>query len=440
MSQHWAALRTPSHNPSTRIESHGLAMWALQFTPRVTHLDEAVLLELEGCLRLFGGEEQLRIRITEEAMQQGVETVSWAPTSLAALAFARSGVIDGFAGPLALLLDSIPFEAVSAVAAHQANLARLGCKTLGDVRRLPRGGISRRFDQHVLTALDQTYGLRPYAHEWVCLPETFSCKLELPGRVDTAASLMFGAHRMLLQMCGWLAARNCGTTAFVLRWFHDTLRCKTAGEGGELVIRTAEPSRDVRHLGRLLSEHLAKVKLLAPVGDLEIAALEVLSLGDNNKSLIPDTLHSGEELGLVLERLAARLGPERVLRPALKEDHRMEWMQAWMPAANAGKTRAAQLPRTVDIPQPSWIFPKPLKLAVTSDRPLYQGPLQLMVGPHRVEGGWWHSEANAAGVQETRNVQRDYWVALSQHAGILWVFQERLAHDQISWYLHGVFA
>lgn len=440
MSEHWAALLTPSPDTNTPIDFHGLAVWALQFTPRVAHLDEAVVMEVEACMRLFGGADSLRARITEESIQQGVGIVSWAPTSLAALAFARSGVTDGFTGPLAQLLDRIPFEAVTAIAAHQPVLARLGCKTLGDVRRLPRGGISRRFDQHVLTALDQAYGLRPAVHEWVSLPESFAVKLELPGRVDTAASLMFGAHRLLLQMCGWLAARNSGTTAFVMRWFHDTLRSKTAGEGGELVIRTAGPSRDVRHLGRLLAEHLAKVELLAPVGDVEIAALEVHSLVDDNKTLIPDSLRSGEDLVLVLERLAARLGPECVLRPSVTEDHRLEWMQTWRPAVGMPKTRAPKLPRTLDVPQPSWVLPKPLKLAVASDRPLYQGPLRLVVGPHRVEGGWWHREKNAAGQQETQNVQRDYWVALSQHAGILWVFQERLAHDQISWYLHGVFA
>jgi hypothetical protein len=40
----------------------------------------------------------------------------------------------------------------------------------------------------------------------------------------------------------------------------------------------------------------------------------------------------------------------------------------------------------------------------------------------------------------TGHVQRDYWVALSEHAGVLWVFQERLADDDTAWYLHGVFA
>ena len=53
---------------------------------------------------------------------------------------------------------------------------------------------------------------------------------------------------------------------------------------------------------------------------------------------------------------------------------------------------------------------------------MYQGPLQLVVGPHRVEGGWWHRIEDAEGSQSIQNVQRDYWVATSQHAGILWVF------------------
>lgn len=44
------------------------------------------------------------------------------------------------------------------------------------------------------------------------------------------------------------------------------------------------------------------------------------------------------------------------------------------------------------------------------------------------------------GQAETRNVVRDYWVALSEHAGVLWVFQTRLADDATSWFLHGTFA
>jgi protein ImuB len=56
-----------------------------------------------------------------------------------------------------------------------------------------------------------------------------------------------------------------------------------------------------------------------------------------------------------------------------------------------------------------------------------------------VEGGWWDRTV-VDGRSATRHVARDYWVALSEHAGVLWVFQTRLDDEQIAWFLHGMFA
>ena len=153
-------------------------------------------------------------------------------------------------------------------------------------------------------------------------------------------------------------------------------------------------------------------------------------------SFLPDATRQDESLTLVLERIAARLGPERVLQPVVVEDHRLEWMQHWQPAPMPLQTKRARRSR---FPQPTFVLPLPLRLAMRGDRPMYQGALQLLTGPHRVEGGWWHRVTDGD-AQETRNVVRDYWVALSSHCGVLWVFQERLAKEQTAWYLHGAFA
>ena len=73
-------------------------------------------------------------------------------------------------------------------------------------------------------------------------------------------------------------------------------------------------------------------------------------------------------------------------------------------------------------------------------RPCYQGPLQLLVGPHRVEAGWWHDTRGLP------RVQRDYWVALSAQAGLLWIYQERptaqtrATDAEPGWFLQGHFA
>lgn len=434
----WACLLLSRDDSAPRLDEqlHGLAIWALQFTPRVAASAEAIVLEVEASVRLFKGRRALRDRLVLEAPDLGVIQVAWAPTALAALAVARAGREDGIRRPLQEVLDALPFGVLSATEKHSTTLTQLGCRTLGDIRRLPRGGISRRFGKELLAALDQAYGLRPEVHRWVELPETFKARLELPHRVDLAPAMLFGARRLVVQLCGWLAARHSGTTAFVLRWYHDTMRSKAAGEGGELIIRTAEAMRDVEHLCRLLAENLAKVELLAPAGDLELEALDVHALEERSASLLPDSGQAGESLGLVLERIAARLGPDKVLRPHLHPDHRVEWQQQWQPAPQSVAKRR-HTPSA--LPQPTFIFPQPLRLALRNNRPMYQGPLHLLTGPHRVEGGWWHREGSGDD-EHSCTVVRDYWLALSEHCGTLWVFSERLAQDEAAWFLHGTFA
>jgi protein ImuB len=434
----WSALLpSPSAGtapPTEAAPQRALATWALQFTPRVALADEAVLMEVAASARLFGGRRALCERVWGEARELGVAQLAWAPNGLAALALARAGIENGFQRPLAALLDTLPMDTLSAVRPHRLTLEHIGCRTLGDVRALPRSGLGRRFDQPLLQALDQAYGTAPEAHDWVALPEHFEERLELMARVEQAPALLFGARRLLRVLSGWLAARRAGVTAFTLRWAHDAMRARAAGEGGEITIRTAEPTRDIEHLCRLLGEHLARVKLLAPVGDLVMVATEVRPLHDVSASLLPDTVRQGEQLGLVLERLSARLGPQRVLRPVLCEDHRPEWMCRWQPATLPLPRQGA--PGT-ELPQPGFVLPMPLRLTVRDHRPVHHdSELVMLLGPQRVEGGWWD---RVEGAERMRNVVRDYWVALSPQAGVLWVFQTRL-DGAPAWYLHGHFA
>src|SRR5690606_11639337 len=149
------------------------------------------------------------------------------------------------------------------------------------------------------------------------------------------------------------------------------------------------PTRRPEHLARLLGEHLARTTLLAPVGELGLQALEVQPLAPPSGSLLPDAGSSEAALGEALERLAARLGPARVLRPVLAEDHRPECMQHWQAATEALPRAAPPQAGPDPTPQPAWLLPQPLKLVVREHRPVYRRTLQLIAGPHRVEGGWW---------------------------------------------------
>lgn len=447
MHGHWAALLpvqslSLSHSP---IDAASLGIWALQFTPRVTLFEEAVLAEVQASARLFGGLDLLRSAMENGACEIGAQ-ITWAPTGLAALALARNArgrvCLDGFSQALGRVLDPLPLHSLIQVARHEATLARVGCRTLGAVRALPRGGLGGRFDKELLATLDQAYGLRPEAYEWISLPESFSAKLEFMSRVETAPGLLFGAHRLLVQMACWLCARRLGVTAFTLRWFHDVMRPKDAGTSGEITIRTAQPMQSVAHFAQLLSEHLAHTKLLAPVGDIEMVATETAAVVENSRSFLPETASKGANIELALERIQARLGASCVRRPVLLPDHRLEWMQRWESSdvSRSQSTRAMGSggSETHALPLPTWVLEEPLRLPERDHVPIYQGRLQMLLGPDRVEGGWWHRSSQDQDAQPL-NVQRDYWLALSPHAGVLWIFQQRLAGDETAWFLHGHF-
>ena len=69
----------------------GIATWATQFTPMVSLAPpDAVLAEIGGSLRLFGGLPRLRAELARGARNLGYSTrMAFAPTPLAALLFAR---------------------------------------------------------------------------------------------------------------------------------------------------------------------------------------------------------------------------------------------------------------------------------------------------------------------------------------------------------------
>ena len=463
--------------PAMACATTALGWWALQFTPKVALLEQAVVLEVSASERLFGGRQQLLDQLARASRPAGPIKTARAPTALVALALLQ------LEGAAARAPDQLPLATLADARPHLATLERLGCYHWGDVRALPRAGVARRFGAALLDALDRAYGLKPEVYPWLELPEVFDMPLELAAQVETAPALMFAARRLLLQLQAWLQARKQGVLALELSWEMDARR--NTAPRGQLVVRTAEPTLDMQHLQRLLAEHLAHTTLPAPVLYLRLRSLAIADLPGANASLLPDELRSGDSLQHLLERLSARLGPQQVLRVLQCADHRPERKQRWVAASRhqpvAGRsiplkkrrgTEAAPAARDDGAWYPGWLLATPLKLDVAHDCPLYQGPLTLLAGPQRLEAGWWdgvHASDAGAGAPATRHADpapggrpgmrspatlRDYFLARSEQAGLLWVYRERLAtrrqpsgeggkeagEESSHWYLHGLFA
>ncbi len=466
------------------------ALWALHFTPQVALRNDplqhwGLLAEVAPSLRLFGGLARLQARLARGIAELGLQGC-WAvaPTATGAWLQAQAAPITPLDAThlrlpararspqeAALLLDALPPAVLASAQDHLGTLAGIGCTSLGALRRLPRGGLARRFGKALLAELDRAYGEQPEVHRWFEAPERIDLTLELPARVENTEALLFAARRLLLQLTGWLSARHAAVAGITLWLHHEPARKRDAtGSVGVTASSTpveillAAPSRDADHLSLLLRERLAQVVLVAPVVEIALVADRIVSQGAPNTELFPTVASDAQGIGRLVERLQSRLGAQAVQLLASRADHRPERSHAGIgvttltgaqgaPGAIAvagmkikksmnGSTGMTTQPRRGLVGnghgapacnmRPGWLLAQPLPLLTRQDRPFYQSPLVLLAGPDRIESGWW-DDALAL---------RDYFIAENDRHVLLWIFCLRpdAGGTDAGWFLHGFFA
>ena len=418
--------------------------WTLQFTPRVARVEEALLLEISGSVRLWGGRKALLTRLLEGHPDLPEPKWSQGPTSLIALGLLRQMQLGR---PLPKQARDLPLDTLSAAREHVETLARTGCRTWGDLQALPRAGVSRRFGGALLDALDCAVGVRAESYPWLTLPEVFDLRIELPALATSAPELMWCASRLLIQLQMWLQLRQRGVLAFELEWTLDLKRLDgiLLPSHEQLVLRTAQPTQEMTHLRKLVSESLDRATLRAPANHLRLRTLETAPWAGASHSLLLEDKEKGDKLHQLVERLSARLGEQKVLMPQLLADHRPEHRQRWIPANQhmlepAGKKKRVKAAAS-DAIHPPWLLQQPLRLSVERGTPQYNGPLRLLTRPQRIEAGWWDEEGRGLAL-------RDYFIARSESAGLVWIYRERPASlsdsesqpAQARWYLQGLYA
>ena len=350
---------------------------------------------MQGSLRLHGGLEALRGQITAGLVALGfAATIAAAPTPRAALWLARGQ---------GETLEKLPVE----VTQLDVEFFRsIGVSTVGELLRLPRDGLAQRCGAQVVTDLDRTLGVHPEPRAFFDPPPRFSASLELHAEVSHAEALLFGAHRLLLQLEGLLAARQAGVRGFFLKMKHADL------PESILQIGLASPARDAERLSQLLRERLASLTLPQPVEALRLAAGDFVPLPGRSGGMFGDAVGEAESWARLLERLRSRLGYDVVHGLTTHPDHRPE--QAWR-RVEPGEWDPHEF--SAPGPRPSWLLAAPRKLV--------EGQFTPLTGPERIESGWWDGD----------DAKRDYFVARLPNASLAWVYRE-----SGEWYLHGLFA
>jgi protein ImuB len=424
----WVALHFPQLRRQALSRGHALpeperealaalAAWACQFTPRVSlEPPQALLMEVEGSLRYFGGRWQFLARLRAGLPRLGFEArVAEAPSARAALWMARG---DGGR------LEALPVAVTGLAPQALELLARLGIRTVGGLLRLPREGVARRFGQGLLEQIDQAGGKAPEPREFFVPPARFAARLELPAPVMQAENALFAARRLLAQMEGFLAARHAGVRGFSLHLLHHDLPAT------EVKVGLAACGRGAEHFARLLRERLARTTLCAAVEAIGIEAGDVEILPQESRNFFNDPHADSEQWLRLVERLQSRLGSEAVHGLETHPDHRPErafrhiaFEMKNLNSSEKKKEKKKDLqgestgPRPAG-PRPLWLLDPPRRLA--------EGEFALLAGPERIESGWW----------DGAEARRDYFIARTGEASLAWIYRER----EGTWFLHGFFA
>jgi len=424
----WYAVEFPGLDPEARVLPR-LALHAFEFTPLVSlEPPQALLLELRGSVRLFGSLDRLRDAIDATWRRLALQARSAvAPSTLAALWLARSGgctrldaapALPGALAPLPLAVSGWDAQTLS-------TLRAMGVQRVGELLRLPRAGLARRFGPGLLRDLDIALGRVPAPRRRFVPRERFRERCDFEREVETLEELLELLAPILGRCAHFLRTRQAGVRSLELRLRHRERAPSRLRFG--LASITSERTRlldTVRHT-------LSRGTLAAPARGLELRSgpLEPLSAASLDVFRLSRT-GRGDTAPQLIERLRARLGERSVYGVRLRDEHRPE--QAWRreavlevdrPARLEGGAAAARLQAS----RPLWLLEEPQALVAQGPPRSRRGRLVLEEGPERIESGWW----------EGADVARDYYCAREPGGARLWVFK---ALDTGAWFVHGVFA
>ena len=407
-----------------------------------------LLLDITGCAHLWGDETALRNAIGERLHRHGLTpriAIAGTPDCARALArFARRphiahrGIVPP--GREADAVRALPIAALELPEEAATALIRAGLKTIGQLAERPTLPFTARFGDALTTKLRRVLGRedrrlvsrRPVP---LCVAER-----RFPEPLTQTDGLEAVIAGLLEEIVTTLEARGEGGRVFEARFF------RVDGVVRPVVIETGRPSRAQKSILRLYRERVdAMADPLDPGFGFDLIRLAVLhaeTLSPAQTSL--DGHAAGaEEIGALVDRLAARFGRERVLRFAAEDTHDPDRAVRLVPAADNAQATTWPAPEPEEPPaRPLRLFdpPHPIDaMATVPDGPPFsfrwrRRSFRVMhaEGPERIEPEWWRSPLTRP---------RDYYRIEDESGRRFWVFRAGLyeSSETPRWFLHGLF-
>ncbi len=419
---------------------HALALWATRrFTPSAA-LDgtDGLILDVEGCAHLFGGERGLTEAVDAALSRLGLAArIGLADGRQAAWAAARfledapalipSGAARQMLGPAPLAALGLPTDTA-------ADLRRIGLKTIDDLSALPRAGLALRFGpglDDALRRLDALMGRAPVRPQrYVQEPTRFRAAQAFPEPLLDPAQLGMGFARLAQALADKLIRAERGARRLVFT------AERADGSQAQIEAALARPSVDPDHMIRLFAERLGTIDPGFGVDRLVLAAPAAEPLRARQTTLAPQSGET-EVFARLVDRLSARFGRDAVRRPVPYPSHIPERAQTMAAGCAAAPAWPAFDPDAAR--RPIALFDPPEPVEVSPETPPQRFVWRRVVretakvrGPERVAPEWWRDPA-----ADPQADLRDYYEVEDLDGRRYWLF--RRDGPTAGWFVHGLF-
>jgi protein ImuB len=462
-----------------------LAAWCRRYSPWTAALGDygpGIWLDITGCAHLFGGEESLCRAVVADLARVGFTArAGLAGTPGAAYALARYGrngspaQSTAAASPViappgreADALAPLPVAALRLDTAVVDGLGGLGLRRIGDLYPFAadaagRAGLARRFPAELLGRLDAALGqvfepispARPRARHLT--------RFMAPEPVHDAQAVARIMGRLVAGLTPMLVREGLGARRIAFSAF------RADGRRARVVVGTARPVAEAKTLARLLGFQLGRLDI-GPGADsfvLEAPTVEPLraiqgQLGPGAITRAPSDAETEHQLAPLVEKLAARLGSDRIGRLTLRPNHLPERAQSFERAGTgligtappSSDAEAGPAPRHPPA-RPLRLLASPVPVTAASQEP--EGPpawfrwhgthhrVARAEGPERIALDWWTLpgwQADSIGAPPGfDDTVRDYWRVEDTDGARFWLYRAGLPHGGAPehWFLHGVF-
>ena len=435
---------------------NAIADWCDRFTPLVA-LDapHGLLLDITGCVHLFGGEAAMLRLVCDALTAQGFAvSAAIAGTAVCARTLTRQvhGRIVG-PGKEAEAVKHLPVSALGAGEAVVMGLRRAGLKTIGDVAARTKAEITARFGAGFTSLLEQALGQSdaPISPRQP-LPD-YIVEKRFAEPVATEAVISATLSRLAGMLVAAMAQQGKGARRLEARFF------RTDGAVRTIPVDTGQAVTQSAVIDRLFAERLSALSdPLDPGFGFDLIRL----CASRTEIVVPQQrdldahVHDNDEVAALIDRIAARIGGLRVVVHSPQDSHLPERAVLALPAQHhlAAASQAVWPARAEGEPplRPLRLFERPELIKVIAQVP--DGPPARFVwrrashaviraeGPERVAMEWWRMEGAM--------LTRDYF-RVEDEAGLrFWLYRDGLYDRKIeqregqavqpNWFMHGLFA